>query len=332
MHASKFFKANDKTEVPPVVALTGDQRFLKLSCLRELSRRVLGDDDEFGPSRFAGESADLKAVFDELATVSMWGGRRLVVIDDAENFVSNHRAALERYVARPAKAGVLVLDVKSWPKNTRLAKAVAAKGLELDCSELKGAELQRWLIETARDEYEKTLERDAATLLAELAGPDLGLLDRELSKLADYTGERPEITVADVTTLVGGWKAETTFKMLEQVRAGDLGAALVELDRLLRSGEAPQRILGGVLFVYRKLAAAAEIARRGTPLPAAVRAAGVFPKDQPGTVDYLRRLGPKAAGRFFEHLVEADAALRGYGRLPDRIVLERLLVRLTGQG
>lgn len=330
VHASKLLKPSDKTEVPPVVAVAGDQRFLKVACLRELGRRVLGEDDEFGPSRFPGESVDLKVVLDELATVSMWGGRRLAVVEDADAFVTSNRAALERYVAKPSKGGVLVLDVKSWPKNTKLAKAVAATGLELDCSELKGAELQKWLVETAKDEYGKSIERDAAALLGELAGPDLGMLDRELSKLADYVGDRKEISTAEVTALVGGWKAETTFKMLEHVRAGDLGAALVELDRLLRAGEAPQRILGGVLFVYRKLAAATEAARRGMPLPAAVRSAGVFPKDQAESVEYLKRIGSKAAGRFFEHLVEADAALRGYGKLPERIVLERLLIRLTG--
>ncbi|HEX6986156.1 MAG TPA: DNA polymerase III subunit delta, partial [Planctomycetaceae bacterium] len=71
-------------------------------------------------------------------------------------------------------------------------------------------------------------------------------------------------------------------------------------------------------------------ARRGTPLPAAVKAAGVFPKDQADSVEYLKRLGPKAAGRFFEHLAQADAALRGQGRMPERIILERLLVRLAG--
>jgi len=330
MHASKFLKPNDKTDVLPVVALTGDQRFLKIACLHEITKRVLGDDDEFGPSRFAGDSADLKAVLDELATVSMWGGRRLVVVDAADPFVSAHRAALERHATKPGKAGVLVLDVKTWPKTTKLAKIVAKTGLELDCAELKGAELLGWLVETARDGYEKTLDRDAASLLAELAGPDLGLLDRELSKLADFAGDRTQITAADVTALVGGWKAETTFKMLGDVRDGDLASALVELDRLLRAGEAPQRILGGVLFVYRKLAAAAEIARKGTPLPTAVRTAGVFPKDQAASAAYLKRIGSKAAGRFFEHLVEADAALRGRGRLSERIVLERLLVRLAG--
>jgi DNA polymerase III subunit delta len=330
MHASKFLKPNDKTDVLPVVALTGDQRFLKVACLHEIAKRVLGDDDEFGPSRFVGESADLKAVLDELATVSMWGGRRLVIVDAADPFVSAHRAALERHATKPGKAGVLVLDVKTWPKTTKLAKIVAKSGVELDCGELKGTELLGWLVETARAGYEKTLDRDAASLLAELAGPDLGLLDRELSKLSDFAGDRTQITVADITALVGGWKAETTFKMLGDVRDGDLAAALVELDRLLRAGEAPQRILGGVLFVYRKLAAAAEIARKGTPLPTAVRTAGVFPKDQAASAAYLKRIGSRAASRFFEHLVEADASLRGRGRLSERIVLERLLVRLAG--
>lgn len=330
VHASNLLKAGDKTTVPPVVALVGDQRFLKIGCLRELSRRVLGDDDEFGPSRFPGESTDFKTVRDELATVSMWGGRRLVIVDDADPFVTNHRAILEKFVVAPARAGVLVLDLKSLPKNTRLAKQIAKSGLIVECSELKGAELLKWLSETARTSYEKSIERDAVQLLAELAGPDLGLLDRELSKLADYAGDRATITAADVTALVGGWKAETTFKMLGDLRGGDLGSALIELDRLLRAGEAPQRILGGILFVYRKLSAAAAAARAGTPLPAAVRAAGVFPKEQSEAAAYLSRLGPRAASRFLEHIADADAAFRGREKLPDRIVLERLLVQLAG--
>ena len=329
MHASRFLKSTDKTPVPAVVALFGVQRFLKIAAVRELARRVL-DDDDAAPSRVDGTTAPLANVLSELATVSMFGGRRLVVLENADEFVTAHRAALEKYVASPAKGGVLVLDVKTWPKTTKLAKAVAKTGLELECSELGGSELRRWLTATAQQEHAIVLTDDAAELLASLAGPDLGLLDRELAKLADYAAQAGEITAVDVAKLVGGERAETTFVMLDHVRDGNPAAALIELDRLLRSGEAALRMMGGITFVYRKLAVAADLMRRGTPARAAVRQAGVFPKAQEPSAAYLQRLGPQVGGRFFEYILEADAALRGFGRLPERVVLERLIVKLAG--
>ncbi len=54
------------------------------------------------------------------------------IVEEADAFVSEHRAELEDYVARPAN-GVLVLDVKTWAANTRLAKAVAVSGRTIEC-------------------------------------------------------------------------------------------------------------------------------------------------------------------------------------------------------
>ena len=42
------------------------------------------------------------------------------MVDEADEFVSRYREALEDYVARPGRSGILLLDVKSWPSNTRL--------------------------------------------------------------------------------------------------------------------------------------------------------------------------------------------------------------------
>jgi DNA polymerase-3 subunit delta len=90
----------------------------------------------------------------------MWGDRRLVVVDDADDFVTKYRSNLEKLVEKPAKKSVLVLDVTTWPKSTRLYKQVAARGLDVECSELKGPQLLKWLQETARDEFSQTLTRD----------------------------------------------------------------------------------------------------------------------------------------------------------------------------
>ena len=186
MHATAFLKATQPAEVAPVIVLHGTEQFLKHSVLLKLREAVLGgtSDEDIGPSQFTGKNAELVAVCDELLTVSMWSDRRMVVVEDADEFVSQNRAGLEKFLEKPSKKSVLVLLVKSWPKNTRLAKRVAKIGMDVQCTELGASELNRWLADIASEKYGKQLPRASAALMIELAGVDLGLLEQELAKLA----------------------------------------------------------------------------------------------------------------------------------------------------
>src|SRR5207244_3886999 len=113
-------------------------------------------------TRLAGADLELKTVVDSLLTVAMWSPRQLVLVEDADDFVSNFREGLEAYLERPAKKSVLILDVKTWPSTTRLAKKVVAIGLPLDCGELKGAPLLAWIARNCQRRHGKKIDRQAA--------------------------------------------------------------------------------------------------------------------------------------------------------------------------
>jgi len=331
VHAVAFLKAKTLPNVGPIAVLTGDERHLKRAAFERLAKDVLGDDEEsLGLTRFPGDEAELKTVCDELLTVSMWGDRRLVMVDGAEKFVSQYRDGLEKYLGHPAKKSVLVLDVKSWPKTTRLAKLVAKIGLDVECSTLSGAELIRWLIDSARSEFGKTLPRDAAALMHELAGDDLGLLEQELAKLSSYVGGRSTIEADDVRTLVGGWRTETTWAIAGALRRGKTGEALDLLDNLLNAGESAHKISAGLTFVFRRLAQAVERVREGASLDAAVRDAGVFPRELGESTAYLKRLGRAEALRIYSRLLSTDVNLKGGLTIDERLILEALAVQLGG--
>ncbi len=170
----------------PVCVVFGDEPFLKSEVLNALrAATLLADDGEFSWRAFAGDEADPRSVFDELATVALFGGgKRLVVITEADDFVSAHRALLEDYVANPRNTGVLVLDVKSWPSNTRLFKQLAESGLQIDCKAPADSALVEWLRDRAERHYHATFARGAAERLVEIVGPQMGRLDQETAKLS----------------------------------------------------------------------------------------------------------------------------------------------------
>lgn len=332
MHATEFLKAPQASSTGTIVVLSGDERSLKLDSLAALMPLVCGDgSDDSTATKFDGKEVDWKSVRDELLTVSMFGDRRVVLVEDADDFVSENRPILEKYLEKPSKKSLLVLDVGSFPKTTKLFKAVDRVGLLIECTELKGADLTRWIQATVKERFGKQISREAAMLLPELAGTHLGLLDQEIEKVAAYAAERPQIDSEDVRKVVGGWKAETTWVMLDALRDGNLGFALTNLDKLLTSGEPALKLMGGIAFTFRKLAIATELSRQGTPLAAALKQAGVFPFQVAAAENYLRRIGRPNAEQISRWLLETDLNLKGGLRTAERLLLEQLFLQLSGK-
>ncbi|MCA9102780.1 MAG: hypothetical protein KDA63_16590, partial [Planctomycetales bacterium] len=182
------FLGKKRRDVAPVYALHGDESFLKRLVFEAVRGDVLGggdadgddtDDGEWSLHRVVGKDAELRDVLDELSTPALFGGgTRLVVVDDADKFVSDNRAGLEAYVAAPSRAGVLVLIVDSWPSNTRLAKAVASAGVAVDCSAPAVGRVGRWVTARATDVHAIAIDAQAVDVLLEIVGADLGRIDQ----------------------------------------------------------------------------------------------------------------------------------------------------------
>lgn len=322
-----------------VCVLFGDESFLKRHVLAELKQAVLsGDDAEFSVDRFTGAEAELRDVTDALATRALFGGgRHVVIVEEADPFVSAHRAELEDYVAKPRSAAVLVLDVVQWPATTRLYKALAESGLMIECKFPAPARLAKWLTGWAKKQHGAVLEPPAAELLAETLESDLGLFEQELAKLSATVGEGGTITASLVDEVVRGWRAKSAWDMLDRVLDGDTAQALVQLDHLLIGGEVPIALLAQISASLRRLAAAAQIviqaeaARRSMTLRQALEQAGVKPFVINKVEPQMRRLGRARAGQLYRWLLEADLALKGTSSSParSRLVLEELIVRIS---
>lgn len=320
-----------------VCVVFGDEPFLARQVLAGLRAEVLGAEDaEFSLKVFEGSKAELRDVLDELATMAMFGGgRRLVVVNEADPFVTRYRAELEDYVAKPGDGGVLVLVVKSFPSNTRLAKAVAASGLVVSASAPPAGKLARWIVAWAKQAHQVRVASAAADMLVELVGPELGLLDQELAKMALSVGAGGQITPEVVGRMVGTWRAKTTWDMLDAALEGDVAGALAQLDRLLLAGEVPISVLGQISASLRRLAAATRIvlkteaAGRRPALGAALEQAGVKRFVLEKTQRQLRQLGRHRGAELYRALLQADLDLKGASAVPPRLILERLILWLT---
>jgi DNA polymerase-3 subunit delta len=329
MDGMAFLERGGPLKPQPVYAVHGDEDFLKRQVLSALRSLVLGEgEDAFGLSTQPGDKASFAAVRDELATVPFLSPRRLLVVEHADPFVSQFRVQLEKYVAEPSATGVLVLDVKAWPGNTRLAKLLSVDAT-IVCKAPAAYRLLAWCTQWAANRYSKQLTAEAAKLLVDLVGSEMGQLDQELAKLTTYVGTAPRIESGDVDKLVGNSRAENLWKIFDAIGAGNRGVALTILDRLFEQGEEPLRILGAFSLQLRRLAQAARLNQLGQPLTSALDRAGVPPFAHRACEQQLRNLGRHGADRLYDWLLESDLGLKGSSQLPPRTLLERLVVQLA---
>src|SRR5438309_7026766 len=96
----------------PVIALIGDEPFLQLQKLQQIIAQFPADVQR---ADFDGARAELSDVLDELRSFAMFGSGKLVVVRDADEFISRFREPLEEYVCNPSDSATMVLRVSSLP-------------------------------------------------------------------------------------------------------------------------------------------------------------------------------------------------------------------------
>ena len=337
LHATDYLKHPAKFPPRPVCVLFGGDAFLKSQAFRQLRAILLNEDDaEYSLTRFDGNQTPFPVVLRELAIKTMFGsGRRVVLVEDADAFVTKFRGELEDYAANPSQASTLVLLVGTFPSNTRLYKSVETSGQLIDCSPLGEAAIPKWLINRALATHQLNCDPAAAELLVDLIGTELGLLDQELAKLALVVPKGEKLTAAIVQDNVGSWRTRTTWEMLDLALAGNVPEAIRQLDMLMQAGENPVGILAQVAYSLRKLAAATQLIldaeRQGKrlQLPTALNQAGVKQFVIQKSEMQLKRLGRHRGGKLLEWLLKADLDFKGDSRIAPRIIIEQLILKIA---
>ncbi len=335
----------------PICVLFGSEAFLKRLARNRLRDAVLGESADSPFATYDGGEIEWKDILDELSTMSLFGGgTRLVVVEQGDALVSKYRERLEAYAEKPRATSVLVLDVDTWPRNTRLYKRLEKSGLQIECRApekpagsrkvLDEAKLCGWLATWATQQHERQLQPAAAAELVGLVGPEFGLLDQELAKLALFVDERTEITPELVQQVVGGWRTQTIWELIDAATEGNTASALEQLGHLLDAGEHPVALFGQISWSLRRFASATRIyerhqrERQPKKVADALVQAG-FPhwnRRALGRAEkQLTQLGRERAGRIYQWLLEADLALKGSHSAPHRarFVLEQLIGRMA---
>lgn len=295
-----------------VVLLVGRELFLRTEHTEHLRRVLREAHGDCQSVRFDGASCDPAEVLDECRSFGLMATHKLVVVDDAELFVNAAtRPMLERYCAAPSDQASLVLRAATWrPGN--LDKAIEKVGAVIKCDGIRPDQAVGWAVKRAQKTHGATLNPDAAALLVERTGADLGRLDSELGKLAAAAGPDAPITTRLIGELVGLTREEEAWTLQSLLLSGDAENALRELRVVMGNGarDAAVPVSYACCDLARKLMGAAEgIAQRQNE-SAIARDLAIWGPSQHAVMNAARRISPTTARDLFDAAVSTDAGIK----------------------
>ncbi len=294
-----------------------------------LVRALMGDSDPLSLTRLDGTTArrDPASVSDAMRSVGFFGGRQVVLVEDATDGATEALAgALED--AEPAQA-VLVASAGSLTAKSKLRK-LFEDGRTLAALALYADPPDRGEIEDmlARAKAPRA-DREAMEALEALgAAMERGAFTGLLERIALYAGKAAELTAADVAacapqSVEGDVDAITAMTARGDVR--DLPAAL---SRLAGQGIAPTTVALRTSQHFRQLLALAS-APEGPERAAQRMRPPLFGKRRDEMIGQARRLGVRRIETTLIALTDLELTLRSSSEAPGGAALERALMRVA---
>jgi DNA polymerase-3 subunit delta len=311
----------------------GDDASLVAQEVRALLAEVVGERDralvveEIGGG---GDDVNVGAVVDACLTPPFLIDLRVVVVREAGRLLTADVPRLVEVVNDPLPSTVLILVAGGGTVPAALVKAVTAAGKVIDVSVNRPGDRKAWLHEHLRHAPVK-LEPQAAQLLGQHVGEDLGRVEGLLGALAAAYGPGARISVADLEPYLGEAGNVARYEITDAIDRGDAAAALGVLHRMTEAGGlSAVEVLFSLHRHYANM-----LALDGATISSGEEAAQLLSVGSAfvgkKALEQSRRLGSARIGQAIELLADADLDVKGASGLPPELVVEILVARLSRQ-
>ena len=227
-------QALDRGDVEGAFFLYGDAPQQRDDAARLIIERALDPASrELNLDRYNGSDVDADALAAALHTPPMLGDRRVVLVTEAQRLATGAVKVVDAVLASmPAQ---LTLILSAGPASGKADKTI--KGLAKRCRSFewrvpKLQELPGWLLEQSDRRFGFRLTEEAAQAVADAIGPELGILDSELQKLAQVA-DGGTVDLETVRRLVPNVREVNRWEWLDQVASRRYEPALASLPVLL---------------------------------------------------------------------------------------------------
>ena len=339
MNHTEFFSALRRGELARCYVLEGEEEFTKKSALAALRAQAAGGDfAAMNDTRLTDPAPD--ALIAAAETLPFLSDRRFIEVRDsamllpgkAKNY--DEDAAVKRlgeYLEQlPDTACIAFVVSGKCDGRKRLYQQLKKKAAMVSFDPLDDRELTRWIAKTL-SRAGKQISLAACQRLWFSAGRDLTLLSNEIGKLIGYTGERSEVTEADVDAICVKSTEYKVYDLADTLLSGQGGRALQMLSALLRDGEERMLLLALLGRQCRQLKYARALSAAGAQPGEIAGKLGVPPFAVRKILSLAQRYSLPQLSRMAQLCLDAEYETKS-GLMLEQGALEQVMLKILAMG
>lgn len=224
------------------------------------------------------------------------------------------RAGFEKELAEhvaslPDTTVLIVLVEEALESSNALLKAAEKHGKVILSALPKGAALDKWIANRARNIQVK-ITSEATSLLANFIGNNPRLLANEIDKLAMYVGAGATINAEDVRQLSAQVQEARIFDLTDALAQRNRKQALNLLHDLLADGEPPLKLISTITSQVRSLLLVKELSQKGMRGGQISSTLGIAPFIADKALRQVGNFTVPQLEKVYHQLLSTDAALK----------------------
>lgn len=313
----------------PAFVVRGDDPSLVAESVRGIVADTVGGDAAgLAVEDLMAGDVDVGAIIDACLTPPFLADRRVVVVREAGRLGADDAARLAAYLGDPSDTTTLILAGGGGQLSQKLVNAVKRVGAVVDAARpSSGKARAAWLAERLKAAPVR-FDAKAARDLDDHLGEDLARVSGLLDALAAAYGDGAHIGPAELAPFLGEAGGIAPWELTDPLDRGDTEAALAALRRLLAGGgRHPLVVMATLHRHYAGMLRLDGADVRSRDQAASILGISPFPAEKAWRA--ARSLGSAKIAEAISLLSTADLDLRGVSGLPDELVLEILVARLS---
>ena len=245
--------------------LFGKQRFL----IEKETNKIIKDNDisALNISRYNLENAELNNILEDAATISLFGDKKIIIIDNSFIFSTIKRKKeietdeLEKYLDNPNPDTIIIFisndeNINNVKKIVKKIKKVG-KVIEFNDNNIS----KEALIKESFKEYK--IDVETLKLFEDRVGSDLSVIQNEIDKIKIYKDDDKYITADDIENLIVKRYEIDIFDFIDKIIYKKTDEALTMYYEMLKYNEEPIKIISILADNFRLMYQAKELSKTG---------------------------------------------------------------------
>lgn len=261
----KYLKKND--EAVKVFVIYGSNEGLVAEYVKKLTATVSADlYDPFGVVYLNGSdvNSDPGILFSEYTSQSLMGGRRVIIIKDADNNLTKH---LKSMLEGTASDTLVIISSGSLNKKSSLVALGESREdmAVIACYEDRDEDI----FATARSMFIEnglTAGNDVLQLLCARLSNDRKTNVGEIEKLITYMGDKKNVSVEDIREVIADQSSSNTDDVCYFTAGGYSEKSQASFQKLLNEGEEPISVVRSLTYHFNKILTCQALIEKGETL------------------------------------------------------------------